>query len=499
MKMHPHFLFIALLIGALAGVSLTLGPWFHYRGLFLFVLAIGLSASVLWRMRSLMLVVSFIIGFCGALIVASQSVAEWNQENQSEAPLIENIPVSVSHFPQMKRAYQEVRLKQECTETDCDKQILWQAPLSKELRAGDRFTFTCKLEWVENFSDEFDYRMYLAKEGVGFLCREGTLGQALEPHRGGRMMRKVEGARLWTEATLARALPQPELGLANGLILGGGQYLSESVELDFKRIGMTHIVAVSGYNILLVAAACFYFFSHLGLWRRQKILLGSAGVWLFILFVGAPASAVRAGCMALIFFLALASGRKSSGFAVLLVSAFLMLAHNPLLLYHDIGFQLSFMALVGILFSATSYKSKQDNIRERFLQVVRTTLWVEAFILPLIMYHFGVFTWFSIVANIILLPLVPLAMLGTFALLPLSLILPSTILSIAAMPVYGLLWFLIRFALYFSSYAFVAVEGMYFSFSWLMFWYAGLLAFGVLQLRRNKKEWYAKAFMVDSQ
>jgi competence protein ComEC len=154
---------------------------------------------------------------------------------------------------------------------------------------------------------------------------------------------------------------------------------------------------------------------------------------------------------------------------------------------------------VGILFSATSYKSKQDNIRERFLQVVRTTLWVEAFILPLIMYHFGVFTWFSIVANIILLPLVPLAMLGTFALLPLSLILPSTILSIAAMPVYGLLWFLIRFALYFSSYAFVAVEGMYFSFSWLMFWYAGLLAFGVLQLRRNKKEWYAKAFMVDSQ
>ena len=493
--MHPHVVFLVVAIGFLSGASIVFGPWFQYRGLFLFGLAGVLVYSSIWQTKRLALLLMFLVGLTLAFAVSEESTLLWAEKSEM-APVMRDEPVSIVNFPIEKSAYQEVRLKRFCQERICQKQILWRAPLEVQYQAGERFLFSCELAQVENFSEEFDYRMYLAKEGVGFICEEGTVGERLPPTFLGGILQKLEQGRKFTERSLARALPEPELGLAEGLVLGGGQYLSKNVEENFRRIGMTHIVAVSGYNILLVAGACFFLFARMGLWRRQKIFLASLGVWAFIIFVGAPASAVRAGSMALLFFLAMATGRKSSGFVVLLASAFLMLAHNPLLLFYDIGFQLSFMALLGILFASTEYETETFGLKERFIQVVRTTLWVEALILPLIMYHFGTLTWFSLVANIVLLPLVPLAMLGTFALLPLGAFLPTSLLMIVATPVYGTLWLLIRFAEYFGSFSWVLVDGMEVSLLWFLLWYGALIIYAVVQLRRRKRNWYAKAFLV---
>lgn len=495
--MHPHFVFLALVMGFLSGASIVFGPWFQYRGLLLFGLAGILVYSSLWQVKKLPLILMFLVGIMLAYGVSEKTMLVWQEKGaQSVAPTLHDEVVTITGFPVEKKVYQEVRLDRLCQERDCQKQVLWRAPLGVQYRVGESFRFSCSLSQVENFSAEFDYRMYLAKEGVGYICEEGVVGEQLPPTLLGGFLQRLEHGRKFTESSLSRALPQPELGLAEGLVLGGGQYLSQDVKEDFQRIGMTHIVAVSGYNILLVAGACFFVFAKVGLWRRQKILLGSIGVWVFIIFVGAPASAVRAGSMALLFFLAMASGRKSSGLIVVLASAFLMLAHNPLLLFYDIGFQLSFMALLGILFASMGYETEKIGVKGRLFQIVRTTFWVEAFILPLIMYHFGTLTWFSLVANIVLLPLVPVAMLGTFALLPSAFVLPTSFLAVATAPVYGILWLLIRFAEYFGSFPWVLVEGIEVGIGWLLLWYVGLLIYAVVQLRRTKRNWYAKAFLV---
>jgi competence protein ComEC len=495
--MHPHVVLLALIIGFLSGASIVFGPGFEYRGLFLLGVAGALIYSSLWHIRKLPLILVFLIGVVGAYISSEDSMLLWGDKQAlSVAPVLHEERVAISAFPLEKKFYQEVRLKRACGEKKCQKQVLWQAPMGTRYHIGESFRFSCELSQVENFSAEFDYRMYLAKEGVGFICKEGLVGERLPTTLWGSALQKLEQGRGFTEMSLARALPEPELGLAKGLVLGGGQHLSKGIEEDFQRIGMTHIVAVSGYNILLVAGGCFFLFGRMGVWRRQKIFLGSVGVWIFIIFVGAPASAVRAGSMALLFFLAMATGRKSSGWIVLLASAFLMLAHNPLLLFYDIGFQLSFMALIGILVASTEYETETFGWKERLVQVVKTTLWVEALILPLIMYHFGILTWFSLIANIVLLPLIPLAMLGTFALLPLGALLPSIFLPIVTAPVYALLWVLIRFAEYFGAFPWVQVSGVTVAWPWLLCWYGAISLYVVVQLRRRKRNWYAKAFLV---
>lgn len=492
--MFPHFFLLSLLAGFLIGGSVTFGPWFEYRGFLFLGSALVLAGGVWWWPEKFRYCAGVVLGIAGALIVGAISYQDWRLPVESR--IFTDELVRVVSFPQEKNLRQEVYLDRLCDEKECRRGILWRAPLEAGIVPGERFVLTCEAEGVKNFSEEFDYRMYLAKEGVGYICREGTKGESLSRDTQGRFWSWLAKSRAWTEGVLSRALPEPELGLAQGLILGGGYFLDKEVEAAFQRIGMTHIVAVSGYNILLVASGCFFVFGQLRLWRRQKIILGSIAVWIFILFVGAPASAVRAGSMALLFFLALFTGRRSSGFVVLILSAVLMLAHNPLLLFYDIGFQLSCLALVAILFASTHHHVREWHWYTYLWEAARTTLWVEIFILPLIVYYFGTLTWFSIVANIVLLPIIPLAMLGTFLLLPLG-VLPQSVLLFLAAPVYVVLRGLIFFAEFFSQLSWVSWDGLSLSWRWLLGYYILLVALSVVQLQKRKKEWYAKAFVVD--
>jgi competence protein ComEC len=259
---------------------------------------------------------------------------------------------------------------------------------------------------------------------------------------------------------------------------------------------MTHIVAVSGYNILLVAGLLLFIAVLLGVWRKTALWSALLGVGVFILFVGAPASAVRAGSMAGFSFLALASGRRSAGFMVLLVSASLMLLWNPLLLFYDIGFQLSFLALVGILFSLPEEMSQSTNVVGKIGEAIKVTLWVESFVLPVILYQFGTLAWFSLVANIVLMPLIPLAMLGALLLVIVGLSIPAFLLPLVSAPVYGVLWMIIRFVEYFGEWPYIALNNFFIPVYCLGIWYSLLIIFGVLQLRYAKKKWYAEAFVV---
>ena len=494
--MRPHFFLWSFVVGFLLGGSILFGPWFNDRGLFLLVLSGIGGLVVLWVPRYLNYLLVVIFGVGLAFLIGGRSHALWQGEKQGQTTFAHEV-MRVQGFPVEKSLFREIVLKPTCTERHCERAVLWRAPLVTHLHAGEKIRFSCTTEEAKNFTPDFDYRLYLAKEGIGSICQKnGQLEERLLPDWQGRFFFWIEQNRQRTEKVLSRALPQPELGLALGLILGGGNFLDKDIEESFKRIGMTHIVAVSGYNILLVAAGSFFVLGALGLWRRQKLLLGSIIIWVFILFVGAPASAVRAGSMALLFFLALLTGRKASGFFVLILSAFLMLLFNPLLLFYDIGFQLSFLALLGILFSSEWLITKDWDKKEIARQTFMTTLWVEMYVLPLIVYYFGTLTWFSVVANMVLLPIIPLATLGSFALLLLG-FLPDSLFLFLAIPVYLLLHIVILFAEFCARLPWVSLEGLKLTLEQLALVYSIIILFSVVQLRKRRKNWYAKAFVVD--
>lgn len=391
--------------------------------------------------------------------------------------------------PEEKSFYQEVVLRMESCEGGlCPKQkILWQAPRSRDIRTGERYRFLCSLELPKNFSDDFDYRMFLAKEGIGYACKKATI-ETLP----GDLRTKLGGWLLAPKHALERALgesvSQPEAGLAAGLLVGGDDRLPTSLREAFTRIGLTHIVAVSGYNIALIASGLVWCCIALGLWRRHAVLVSAVGIALFVLMIGAPASAVRAGLMAFIAFSVFQFGRFSGSFRALLLVAVLMLLFEPLLLRYDAGFQLSFLATFAIVFAASwePLVFPKDFPGKGLAEIAFFTFVVELFVLPVILFSFHIFSPYALLANVLLLPLVPVAMGLSFAAALGTLFLPQALHVMFALPAWMVLASVTRAAEYLSELPGAGLTTESFGVWSMLSWY-GVLGVVVWQVEKYRK------------
>ena len=273
----------------------------------------------------------------------------------------------------------------------------------------------CDFKRPERFDPEFDYPMYLAKEGIGFVADRCPMERIVGEESYFRTW--LSRARVSVAERIAYRLPEPEAGLARGLLLGGSDELPDSVADAFRTVGLSHIVAVSGYNISVLAGGLFLLGILLGWYRKQAVWLTLLGIVLFVCLVGAPASAVRAALMAGIAFFALLAARPADGLSLLCVAGALMLAANPLLLRYDIGFQLSFAATFAILISAPvrARMRYRSWIVGSVTEMVLITSSVLIFVIPLSLFHFGTLSPYALLSNILVLPLVPVAFLLSFA------------------------------------------------------------------------------------
>lgn len=339
----------------------------------------------------------------------------------------------VATVPERKSFYQAIILKPlESSWWHSAPKVLWQGPFSISLDPGDRVELSCDLNIPENFTPDFDYRRYLAKEGIGYVCEEAD---SFEKSNGDRVTRIYQWAyapRFLVEKGIHQSIPEPEAGLAKGLLLGGSSHLSEPLREQFTRLGLTHIVAVSGYNIVLIVNAILAAGLAFHLWRKQATLLAFLGTAFFILLIGAPASAVRAGLMALAAFGAFLIGRMHYSLLAVTFTATFMVLWNPLYLWYDAGFQLSFLATVAVIVAMRAVEARLSSLTfiRMFQEIVWLSVWVHLFLLPILLYQFGIFTAFSIPANILFLPLVPVAMLASFFSSVVTLLFPPTALIV---------------------------------------------------------------------
>ena len=225
----------------------------------------------------------------------------------------------------------------------------------------------------------------------------------------------------WAAASLDRRLPMPESALAQGLLLGGNGGMPSDLVESFRRSGMTHVVAVSGYNIALVAAAVVPI-SRAATGRIGAFWLPMLAIVGFTIGVGAPASAVRAAIMGSLVLLARLVGRPSDALTALAVAAIAMTAFDPNLL-GDLGFILSSLATIALI---TLYPWIDERLPGRgngdppraigmwiacgVRETLVACLAVEILAVPVIAVAFGRVAILSPLANILALPAIPLAM-----------------------------------------------------------------------------------------
>jgi len=324
-------------------------------------------------------------------------------------------------------------------------QILLTTNLYPSYDYGDFLQIKGELE-APPLIEGFDYTAYLARYDIYSVMYypkiEKVSGTLTRPQFA---YLTLVNFKQYLKSLIDANLPEPEAGLADALLLGYRRTVDREDLNIFARVGLSHMIAISGSHITILSAMIINFFLALGLSRRRSLLIIFIFLGLYPLVTGLAASAVRSAIMGALAFLAVYYQRFSSLLRALIFAAALMLFLNPRLLRDDIGFQLSFLAILGIIYlypigeritrrliDKTRLKSKAKNILKTIADTINLTLVAQIVILPIALLNFKQLSLIAPLANVLV--------LWTFAPLLAALII-GTILT-ALVPVAGILWFL---------------------------------------------------------
>lgn len=329
---------------------------------------------------------------------------------------------------------------------------------------GDKVHIEGELRKPKNFVDEdggtFDYVSYLGKDDIFYQMFYPQL-ELIENGGGNPVKRTLFAFKRGFLEKVGRVIPDPQVSLLGGLVVGAKQSLGEELQEDFRKTGIIHIVVLSGYNVTIVAEAIMRFFSFLP--YALGVSIGAIAIVFFAIMTGASATIVRASMMALLVLLARATGRTNAITRALFLVGFLMLLHNPKILVFDSSFQLSFTATIGLIYLAPKIEKHFHLVPTKWQlrEFATATVATQIFVLPMILYKMGTLSLVALPVNLFILVTVPVTMLLGFLTGVVGFV--STLLSFPfAFVTNALLTYQLKVVDIFASLPFAAIEINYF-------------------------------------
>jgi competence protein ComEC len=327
------------------------------------------------------------------------------------------------------------------------------------LQYGDRVRLRGELSFPETFVNDsglsFNYVGFLAKDGIRYVSFTPHV-EVLEQGKGNVVLQHLFTWKQWFVLELTRALKQPEGALASGILLGTKQSLGESLLQAFQRSGLIHIIVLSGSNVAIISDAIRRLF-----YRLPPTIGTVLTIFMIIVFAcmtGASATTIRASIMAILAVIAFRNTRTYNVHRALSVACVLMVLENPLILLYDPGFQLSFLASVGLIYGSPIIDRLITHVikHEGFRQIIASTLATQITVSPLIISMTGQVSVISLITNLLVLPIVPIAM-ALSALVPLV-----SSFGIWGMPLVilskSILYYIIFIATFFGSLTFATMQ-----------------------------------------
>lgn len=338
---------------------------------------------------------------------------------------------------------------------------------------GDRLRVAGRLEKPQGGEEGvFDYAGYLAKEGI---CAVVYFPKVVLKGHDDDFWSVFYWFRSFVGGSINDLFGAPAAALVEGVLVGEQKGLGDNVAADFSVAGLTHILAISGYNITLVINIMALLLKTGG--RRLRFYITLLALFVFAAITGFSASVIRASLMGGFVTMALFAGRRADAVNVLLFSALMMVFFNPLIVFYDVSFQLSFLSTLGLILMSPLWKKVARYLPPLIGEDLAVTLSAQIFTTPIILYNFSQLSLVAPVTNIIFLPLIPLIMASGFLAVVLFLLMPL-------FPVYlivsTLCWLLCRLLLdgvhLFASLPLASIKIINFDLWWLCFYYAFLLA-----------------------
>jgi competence protein ComEC len=439
MAMPLLWLSAAFVLGISVGFQLNLAWWFCLLVASIFILFACFEKKIPWifakreRIKNPMLralpASALLIAFClGVFRVAlsQQCSTPLRLDRYNETEEVEIIG-TVVRPPDVRTDAVYLTIEAESVHLT---ESLQPQPASGKLRVrlvrsegwayGDRVILQGKLETPEPTQD-FAYDRYLAGRRIFSLMYYPKVSK-LDAGQGNILLHWIYQLRTNAYQLINDTLPQPEAGLLAGILLGIEKDISLRVQEAFQDTGTTHIIAISGFNISIVAAMMSSLTGKI-FSRKWSFLLAVTAVAVYTILVGAQPPVVRAAIMGVMGLLGSQIGRRQSGVNSLGFVAALMLLENPYVIW-DAGFQLSFFATLGLVLFADPMQSWVNKFFERYFKIEKArqiaklfgeyvlyTIAAQLTTFPIILLHFGRISLSSFIANPLILPPQPFVMI----------------------------------------------------------------------------------------
>lgn len=414
----PYKIFTVLALSFLVGIGL--GSYLNlewqsswYILLFLVVVLLLISLINFYFHNQILVLASW---SAIILLVGFSWYIFFNQKSNINLPYDQNIIAegTVVKPPAEDPLKQKIIIQTQNLEQNS--RIIVNGPHYPSLMYGDKVRIKGKLEKA-GIIEDFDYGGYLKRYLVFGVIYQPTsvekIGQ--ENQIDVTILKSIYQIPNMLESGINSYTPEPQASLAGGILFGTKKNMPENFQDALSKTGLTHIIALSGYNVtIIITALAVILSSYFG--RKKTFLIGVLAVLGFVLMTGAASSVVRAAIFSLLILFGRLIGRQGNHTNLMLLAAVIMVAINPYVLRFDIGFQLSFSAFAGLIYLSPLAEKILDRSYIKHLPVyikspLVQTLSAQIMVLPLIVIYFGRLSIISPVANLLVLWVVPLAML----------------------------------------------------------------------------------------
>lgn len=438
------------------------------------LLIAGISlVSVFWKYQKLA-VIGFSILFLVLGIYHYQAALLKIVANELQKYNDKNSPVVliglVSAEPDTREDNQKLTIKPEGIEG----KILVTTNLYPSYRYGDKLKIKGELKTPQEFED-FNYKDYLAKEGIYSVIYWPEI-ELIGREQGNFIYSQILSFKEKLREGIYQNISPPQSLILGAIILGDKKRISSEWKEKLNLAGIRHLTAVSGMHVAILTSILMTLLIGLGLWRGQAFYLAIIFITFFIIMTGLQPSAVRAGIMGGLFLLAQYLGRKGVSSRLLVFTGAVMLIQNPLLLRLDVGFQLSFLAMLGIIYLSPIFQKYLGNI-------LALTLSAQVFTLPILIYNFGYFSLVAPFTNVLIVPFLPFLMSLGF-IFAVSGVIWQSLGWVLSFPAKLLLIYLTKIVDWFSSFSWSAYH-LDISWIWLLVAY---LVLGLVTWRITEKQ-----------
>ncbi len=311
--------------------------------------------------------------------------------------------------PDLRDTYQKLKVRV------ADSTVLITTKRYPEYKYLDKVNIIGKLETPGEIEDGVfsgSYRNYLMKDGIYSVMNfpDVKVIGSIKPS----LLQRTYSLILFSKQKIRESIRYnfypPQSSILEGTILGDNGAMSNDLKKQLNITGLRHVIAVSGTHVVILSEIIMSLLLAVGFSRGKAFYFAIFFICFYIILTGLPPSGVRAGIMGGLFLLAQKIGRQSAGSRIIVTACTVMLIINPLLLFYDVGFQLSFLAVLGLIYLEPFIKLLIKKITKEkapnLVTIISTTISAQIFTLPVMVYNFGNVSFVSPITNFLVLPIV---------------------------------------------------------------------------------------------